>query len=142
MDFSMNIVIADENEAEDIGQSSWPLEDWQGIESKDIDLLKIATLHSVLTSQNFDEAMEEYAPVYTASEDGPWVTLFPEDAVEKLSELNEDALYLVAEELAATEEFEISGWPAEAVQDLLTELAELARVAVEEGKSLFVWISQ
>ena len=138
----MNIVIADENDAEDIGQSSWPIEDWQGIEVRGIDLAKIATLHCLLTGQNFDEASIEYAPVFAASEEGPWVIPFPREPMERLAALEEDALEQVGEELAATEEFERDDWPVEKTQDLLAELSELARVALEQEKSLFVWVGR
>jgi hypothetical protein len=54
--------------------------------------------------------------------------------------MDEDALELVAEELAATEEYELEQWEAEDVQVLVMELADLARLADSQGQAMFVWM--
>lgn len=134
-----NIVAADEDEFESIGESVRPMDEWSGIERRNIDTAKIATLHCLLTGDEFELAVSVYAPVYTAGE-GALVLRVADEVLEKLATLDEDALERVAEELAATEEFEMEQWAAEDVQVLVMDLAELARLAESQGQALFVWM--
>ena len=139
MDVSTNIVIGDINDIEEIGESSWPIENWRGFEIRGIDSAKIATLHAILTGQTFDEAFCEYHLTYEASDAGPWVAKIPEEPLERLAVLEDEMLEQIGEELAATEEFEREGWPVEEVQIFLAELAALAGIAIVQGKAMFVW---
>ncbi len=134
-----NIVAAEEDEIAAIGESLRPVDEWSGIERRGIDTAKIATLHCLLTGDEFEEAVSGYEPVY-ATEEGALVLRLADEAMERLATLDEDALELVAEELAATEEYEMEGWDSEEVQALVFELADLARLAESQGQSLFVWM--
>jgi hypothetical protein len=134
-----NIVAAEEDEYAAIGESLRPLEEWSGIERRGIDTAKIATLHCLLTGDEFEEAVAAYEPVYCADE-GAIVLRIADAAMERLAMLDEEALEAVAEELAATEEYEIEQWDAEEVQALVMELADLARLAESQGQVLFVWM--
>lgn len=140
MSVLVNIVIADEGDAEAIGASPKPVADWRGIEARGLDPAKFAMLHSILTGETFEEAEAEYGAAYAASDEGPWVIRIPGEAVEKLAAMEEDVLGQVGAELAATEVFEIDGWPPDEVQAILAELAALAESAVAQGKALFVWL--
>lgn len=140
MGILVNIVSADEDEAEAIGLSQHPVVEWSGIEARDIDTAKIVTLHCLLTGDGLEDAFYAYEPVYVAGDDGPIVLRIPDEAMEKLAALEEEAAEMVGEELAATEEFEMSGWPAEEVRSLVEELAELARLADSQGQAMFVWM--
>ena len=134
-----NIIAADEDEFAAIGESLRPMDEWSGIERRNIDTAKIATLHCLLTGDEFGLVVSVYEPVYVAGE-GALVLRIADEVLEKLAVLDEDALERVAEELAATEEFEMEGWPAEEVQILVMDLAELARLAESQGQVLFVWM--
>ena len=134
-----NIIAADEDEAEAIGESARPVEEWSGIERRSIDTAKIATLHCLLTGDEFDQAVGAYEPVYVADE-GAVVLRIADEVMEKLATLEEEMLERVAEELAATEEFEMEDWDAEEVQALVMDLADLARLADSQGQVLFVWM--
>ncbi len=134
-----NIIAADEDEVEAIGESSRPVEEWSGIERRSIDTAKIATLHCLLTGDEFDQAVGAYEPVYVA-EEGAVVLRVADEVMEKLATLDEEMLERVAEELAATEEFEMEQWEAEEVQALVMDLADLARLADSQGQVLFVWM--
>jgi hypothetical protein len=63
-----------------------------------------------------------------------------DEMAEKLATYDEDALVRVADELAATEEFELEAWDAEEVQDFVLALAELAQIADSQGQILYVWM--
>jgi hypothetical protein len=134
-----NIVAAEEDEAAAIGESLRPVDEWSGIERRGIDTAKIATLHCLLTGDEFEEAVGSYEPVYVADE-GAVVLRIADEVMERLATLDEEALELVAEELAATEEYEMEQWDAAEVQAMVFELGDLARLAESQGQVLFVWM--
>lgn len=134
-----NIVAAEEDEFAAIGESLRPVDEWSGIERRGIDTAKIATLHCLLTGDEFEQALSLYEPVYASMEDA-LVLRLADEVTEKLATLDEDALERVAEELAATEEFELEQWDADEVQDMVMALAELAQIAESQGQALFVWM--
>lgn len=134
-----NIVAAEEDEIAAIGESLRPVDEWSGIERRGIDTAKIATLHCLLTGDEFEEAISAYEPVYVA-EEGAVVLRLADEVTERLATLDEEALELVGEELAATEEYELEQWETEDVQALVIDLADLARLADSQGQALFVWM--
>jgi hypothetical protein len=133
------IVAAEEDEYVAIGESLRPLEEWSGIERRGIDTAKIATLHCLLTGEEFDLAISAYEPVHVGGE-GAVVLRLADEATERLATLDEEALELVAGELAATEDFEMEQWDPEEVLALVLDLADLARLADAQGQVLFVWM--
>jgi hypothetical protein len=135
-----HIVIADEADVEAIGESAKPVDDWQGFAVRGLDSAKFAMLHALLTEETFEEASAHYEPLYAASDEGPWVIRLADAPMELLARMDEEVLERVAEELAATEEFEMDNWPAEEVQAVLSDLASLADDALAEGHALFVWL--
>lgn len=134
-----NIIAAEEDEVESIGESLRPCDEWSGIERRSIDTAKIVTLHCLISGDEFDYAAGLYEPVYVSGE-GAVVLQLAEEVAQRLAELDEDALYLVAEELAATEDFEQEPWGVDEVQALIMDLADLARLADSQGQQLFVWM--
>ena len=135
-----NIIAAEDDEIEAIGESLHPVDKWSGIEMRDVDTAKIATLHSLLTGDLFDDAVAHYEPVYVSNVEGALVLRLADEVTERLAELDEEPLDQVAAELAPTEEFESTGWEEEAIAAMLAELAELARLADSQGQALFVWM--
>lgn len=134
-----NIVAAEDDEYAAIGESLRPVDEWSGIERRGIDTAKIATLHCLLTGNEFETALGAYEPVY-AGDEGALVLRVADEVMERLATLDEEALELVAAELAATEEYEMEHWEPEDVQALVMELADLARLAESQGQVLFVWL--
>lgn len=135
-----SIIAAEEDEVEAIGESLQPTEEWSGITLRGIDIAKVATLHSVLTGDLFDDAIVNYEPIYVSAAEGAWVLRLADEVMERLAELEDDALDAVASELAATEEFESAGWEEDTVVALLGDLCDLARLAESQGQALFVWM--
>lgn len=135
-----NIVAAEDDEIEAIGESLHPVDEWSGIQMRDIDTAKIATLHCLLTGDLFDDAVVHYEPVYVSAAEGALVLRLTDEVMQQLAELDDEALYEVAGELAATEVFEVENWEDEAVAEMLAELAQLARLADSQGQALFVWM--
>ena len=134
-----NIVAAEEDEYAAVGESLRPVDEWSGIERRGIDTAKIVTLHCLLTGDEFEEAVGAYEPVYFA-EEGAVVLRIADECLQRLATLEEEAIDLVAEELAATDEYEREQWEVEDVQEMVIELADLARLAESQGQALFVWM--
>lgn len=135
-----HILAAEDDEIEAIGESPNPIEEWSGLQMRDVDTAKIATLHALLTGDLFDDAIAQYEPVYVSDAEGALVLRFADDLTEHLAALDEDVLDDVAGELAATEEFEHTGWDTEAITAMLADLADLARLAESQGQALMVWL--
>ena len=135
-----HIIAADDDEIEAIGESLNPAIEWSGIEMRDIDTAKIATLHSLLTGDLFDDALSHYEPVYVSAVEGALVLRLADEVMARLAELDEEQFGEVASELAATEEFESEDWEEEDIAGMLADLCELARLADSQGQALFVWM--
>ncbi|MBK8895270.1 MAG: hypothetical protein IPN64_14935 [Propionivibrio sp.] len=139
MEMMTNIVAAEEDEYSAVGESSNPLDEWSGIEAPGLDSIKIATLHSLLTSDPLQVALDRYEPVYVA-ENETLVLRLADEMLEKLATIDEDALESIAIEVAATEEFENEHWETEDIVEQLISLVDLAQLAESQGQVLFVWI--
>ena len=134
------IVAADEHEAEAIGESLDPKSEWSAVERRDIDIPKIATLISVPTGDLYDDAVVLCEPIYISPAEGAFVLHFSDIARERLAELEEEAIEVIALELAATEEYEYAELDHADLLEWLIELAELAQTADSQGQSFFVWM--
>lgn len=135
-----NIIAAEEDEVEAIGESLQPLDEWSGIALRDLTIPRIVMLHCLLTGDLFDDAFILYEPIYLSAAEGALVLRMAEGAVARLVDLDEEALAAVADELMATEEYEDTGWSDEDVGAMLAALGDLARLAESQGQTLFVWL--
>ena len=133
-------IAAEDDQIEAIGESLNPVEEWSGLQMRDVDTAKIATLHCLLTGDLFDDAMAHYEPVYTSADEGAVVLRLADELTAHLAALDDDVFDDVAAELAATEEFEYAGWEGEAIAAMLADLADLARLAESQGQALLVWM--
>lgn len=134
-----NIVAADEDEFIAVGESMRPMDEWSAIDGLGLDTGKATMLHCLLTGDEYGVALALHEPVYVG-ESGVIVLALAGSVVDRLAALDDEVLTQLAEELAATEDFEIDGWSAERVLALLGELAGLARLAESQGQALFVWM--
>ena len=135
-----NIIAAEEDELEAIGESLEPSSEWSGIALRDFTIPKIATLHCLLTGDLLDDAYALYEPSYFSEIEGAIVIQLSMELSERLAGLDEEALDAVTEELVATEEFEDSGWGEEEISEMLNGLADLARLSDSQGQVLFAWL--
>lgn len=134
------IVAAEEDELEAVGESLQPVDEWSGLSLRDLTIPKIASLHCVLTGDLYDDACALYEPVYVSAAEGALVLRLPDSVIERLASIEEEMLAEVALEIAATEDFEDAGWADPEVEEMLASLADLARVAESQGQVLFVWM--
>lgn len=133
-----NIVAADEAELAAIGESLRPVDDWSGIEIRDFDTAKLATLHCLLTGDSLDEALVICEPVHASAEEGAIVLRIADEVLEGLVGIDEQVFDAIAAELAASEAFEMI--TEDEVYALVTEIADLARLADSQGQVLYVWM--
>ena len=132
------IVAAAEEEIELLGETTNLLAEWSGIQMRDVDTGKIVTLHCLLTGDLLDDADTLYEPVYISASESTLVLRFADELLERLAGLDEEMLDDIAAELAATEEFEATGWESEVVIAMLGSLVDLARLAESQGQAVFV----
>ena len=132
-------VAADEDEFAAVAESMCPLDEWSGIEGKGLDTTKITMLHCLVTGDEYDLSLSLHEPACVA-EEGTLVVRIAERVLEKMAAYDAEILSQLADELAATEVFEIEAWPVEAVHTLLIDLAGLARLAESQGQALFAWL--
>ncbi|MDR2241022.1 MAG: hypothetical protein LBE33_11335 [Zoogloeaceae bacterium] len=135
-----SVVAADLDEAADIVAAERPAADWRGFETRGASQAHFAMLHALLSGRYFDEAQSELGLLHAESVDGPWLLRFPAYSVQRLAALDEAGLEAVAEELAATEDFEAGQWRAADALKLVQQMAELADAAAAQGKAIFLWI--
>jgi hypothetical protein len=137
-----DFVVADRDDARRVCDSDCPNREFAGLDAKGIDTVKLGALHAILTGGQFDPSFMVDACVCSGGEGGPWVFEVPADLVQRLADFNARQLHAVGAQWAATEEFsaKYENWPAEAVEQVLGDLAALCKRAVEEGKAILMWI--
>ena len=138
-----DFVVAAPEDARRIGESTCPSREFNGLDAKGIDTVKLGTLYAILTGTPVSPAfMHGKFFLYSCSDEGPWVMLVPPDLVHRLAALRSDEIAEAATAWAATEEFlpKYGKWPPGAVGDVLQRLAGLCRQATTEGKSLLMWM--
>jgi hypothetical protein len=136
-----DFVVADWADAQRVCDSGCPSQDFSGLDAKGIDTVKLGTLHAILTGGAFD-LFFMCDPLCSGGKYGPWVFEVPADLVKRLAKLDARQLRSTATEWATTEEFspKYDDWPAEAVQQMLADLAGLCKRATAEGKAVLMWM--
>ena len=141
MEFFTCVVAAEEDEYLELAQSNSPLDKWSGIDAPGLDTAKVATLHSRLTGDSLQEALDRYEPVSVSEGDDETLVLkIDEDLFEKLTTLNEEALADIVDELTATRAYEEEAMDEDDIQSFLLSLGMLAQLAESQGQALFVWM--
>ena len=141
MEFLTCVVAAEEDEYPDVAMSGAPLKQWSGFEAPGLDTTRIAALHSLLTGESLQGALDRYEPVFvTEGEDETLLLHIDPELFDALALLDDEALEDLAGELAANELYEDEGVDPEEVLAYLTALVELAQLAESQDQALFVWI--
>lgn len=138
-----DFVVANRRDARRVCNAACPSKEFSGLDAKGIDPVKLATLYAVLTGTEFNPSLIGGDPLATGGDNGPWVMEVPPDLVQRLAKLDADGVAAAAAKWARTEEFspEYDNWPAEAVHEVLADLAKLCAKAVGAKKSVLMWMS-
>jgi hypothetical protein len=134
-----NIVAASDDDIAALCGSLHPIDDWDGIERRDIDATKLAVFHSLVTGDELGQALYLYEPICD-NEAGLMVVRIADFVVERLVAFDEEALECIAIKLAATEEFELTEIDLDEVHDWVLAMAALAQLASSQDLSLFAWM--
>ncbi len=138
-----DFVVADVSDAEKVGEADNPSQEFTGIDAKGIDQIKMGKLYAILTrtDHNPEFMAREESFLYSASEDGPWVQMVPEEMITRLARISESQIPAIADEWGNTEEFEpeYSRLTKEDIATFVHQIAELSRMALSEKKSILMW---
>jgi hypothetical protein len=101
---------------------------------KNLTTLEFGTLWAILTGQTFDMDKHNLDPL--ADEEESWLHRFPEPYVKLLAGLTSVQIKTASVAWAATEELEAD--PAD-MEEIIVDIAKLARHAMLPGKGLYLW---
>ena len=133
-----DLVAATDADVERIARSQVPSQQFSGVDIKGIDTVKLGTLHSLLTGDDFEALLSQYDPVFEVSEDGPWVSRIPPALQSRLASMDATEMRRVADLWAATEEFKLDEWQPADVARVLESICTLATRADAAGQTLFL----
>lgn len=138
-----DFVVAAPEDARRVGESPCPSREFNGLDAKGIDAVKLGSLYAILLGAPRPRGfMAGRALLFSRSDEGPWVMLVPPDLVRRLAALGAGEIPEVASRWAAAEEFQVkyASWSAAAVTTVLERLTELCRRATTEGRSVLMWM--
>lgn len=131
--------------------AAWTMEDltppaWPAMTFKRISGVELGTLESILTGVRYDEISDElHTLVKSGGEEGPWVVSVRPQLVTALAGLPAEGVSPAARSWSETDEFNIvvpaDGRLVAWLTEALAEAAELARVAVEQSKPMWLLMS-
>lgn len=109
-------------------------------EFRDLTPLQCGQFLSVLRDQEYVVEMVGEFKLITPEDAEDWTMSVPQDMVAKLSALSPDQIPDIAARFADITSEEL-GWAPDDFSPIVTELAALARRAVETNKSMYLWNS-
>lgn len=137
-----NFVVANVEDAEAIGSSTAPTEEFFCVKANGLDPTKLGTLYAIASvSQYSADFMKDPSHMLYTAASGVQIQLVPADLVISLCQIPDLGLPSVAKQWAATEGFKDSGWTADSVEDALKNFSEVCREALGEGKALMMYIA-
>ena len=136
-------VVADRSDAQRVCDSVSPSKEFEGIDAKGIDPVKLGTLYAILADTEYVPDFADDEPLCDGGEEGPWVMEVPKDLVLWLAKLDANQIGAAATMWANTEEFssDYDDWPPESVHEVLSDFAKLCAQAVAANKSVLMWMS-
>jgi hypothetical protein len=136
-----DFVVIDRRDAPLVCASTCPSREFNGLDAKGIDTVKLGKLYAILVGGKYDPSFIS-EPLCDGGDEGPWVFEVPPDLMQQLADLTPRQLTEAGRKWAAVEEFSprYDNWPAERVQQVLGDLAALCKRAVGEGKAVLMWM--
>jgi len=140
MESLADLIIALSDDIPAIVASEYPLGTFKGINIDGLDPIKLAALHSLFTSEDFNNLLEHYKPVAEASASGPWLIKFPDELIAFLADLAPQDQDSTATKWASTDQSQGEGWSEEAAAQFLGRVVHFSQTAAFEEKDVFLWI--
>jgi hypothetical protein len=133
--------VANAEDAEAIGTSAAPTDEFFNVEAKGLDPTKLGTLYAIASVSPYSaDFMKEHAPMLYEAVSGVKIQLVPSDLVISLCQIPDLSLPSVAKQWAATDPFKGSDWTDASVEEALKHFSEVCREALGEGKALMMYI--
>src|SRR4051812_995105 len=106
-----DFVVADRRDAQRVCASNNPAREFDGVDAKGIDTVKLGMLDAVLTGREFDPSIHQC--LCDGGEEGPWVFEVPPGLVQQLAGLTPHQLTEAGTKWAAVEVFSprYDNWP-------------------------------
>jgi hypothetical protein len=104
------------------------------VEWKSLTSLEFEILWALLEAKELDPERHRLETV--RSDESSWLFRFPQEYVDRLVSLSPEAVLIVGDAWARTEELQ---WPPEDAQHVLVELTRLARTSRETSRGLYLW---
>lgn len=135
-----DVFAASDAEVQSLTDDDIPAELFPCVEAKWIGPVEYGTLQNILLGTDVQDAIAQQASlVRDTSDDGPWITRVPDLLVDALADMTQGRTRQVAASWSATESFQASGFPVGDLEEVLTDLSQLAKEARMIRKGLFVW---
>ncbi len=119
----------------DVGQE---FDDADKYECKGLTSLECAQLLAILRGQEYSVDLNSEFKLVTPEDAETWTMSVPQDMVTRLASIENTQVAEIAALLATATSEELS-WSANDFMPIITELAALARRAIETQKSMFLW---
>lgn len=134
-----DIIVATEEEARS-GAADIHVDSPDRLDLKGIDIVPLAALHCILSRRERDfSAIDEFPLVFQESDQGPWISRFPDIFSANLARLDPDGLEEAAQCWAAIGE--LDGLGVEGAKNVIRWLTSLVARAAEQGKHVYCWMS-
>src|SRR5689334_7923440 len=106
-----DLVVVEESRVLDVGASHNPSRDFDGIDMKGIDPVKLMHLKSALTGATYDPTwIRDFEFLAGDKDEGPWVMTFPADLRAAISNLRLDQVASSADAWIKTDAFSLDNW--------------------------------
>lgn len=116
------------------------------LEANSVDTIKLASLALILDGKELrdDDVIafaSRFEDVANQGDDGPWLYVYPREALLDLAEMSPGRVPEIAEAWAATEEAQLDQWTVAGTTAFLKALSEFCAKTVAENRDLFLFIS-
>ncbi|GAB4450376.1 MAG: hypothetical protein Fur0028_05800 [Bacteroidales bacterium] len=135
------LIIGKKENIDEILSCEDPTEQYDCIEYKGVDTVKISTLYAISKNEEYDMDTHHSIQSFGEEEDGPWVFKFPEDLTKTFASIDSDKIPSIAEKWLSTEELEMDGWNFDDSKKVITEIVNHSKKALESNSEILVWMS-
>ena len=135
-----SLIIGKKEDIDEILSCDDPNEKYDCIEYTGVDTVKISTLYAISKNEEYD--MDTHHSIESfGEEEGPWVFKFPEDLTKTFASIDSGKIPSIAEKWLSTEELEMDGWNLDDSTEVIKEVVNHSKKALESNSELLVWIS-
>lgn len=132
--------VATEDEVRALAPDDLPFERFRTLDLKGITDVELAALSAQIRGLDFEDALDDVSGFLAVDEtEGPWFSMLENAFIDALAALPDSSLAAHAKTWATSEELE--DWDVNNLRKSLVGIVRLAREAVQQGKTVFVWNS-